>query len=346
MPSSPVPDPTTPRLRIGVCYDFRNPPDSGVTDQHLYAEIMEQVQWLDKIGADLVWFTEHHFVEDGYLPSWIPVASAMAAVTSHVRFGTDICLMPFNHPIRLAEDLAVLDNLSGGRVEIGLGMGYAPHEFRGFGFPVARRVSLMNEGIEILQRCFNGERFSYQGKRYQFENVIITPGYVQDGGPPLWIAAMSEAGALRAAHYNTNFLPQGLRKNSFDPWVDALKTSNRDPADYRVGIIRSILVTDDRNTDWPVIRVAEKYRMQLYQRFFEESGEGFGDGGDPVPQTWIVGNVDECVEQLKSFISDFGITDIVSMAVPPGLRAEQMAPSLEKLFKEVAPKLKQDIGQS
>ena len=128
-------------LRIGVAYDFRNPPDSGRTDQQLYAEILEQVQWLDGLGADLAWFTEHHFVEDGYLPSWVPVAGAMASVTSRMRFGTDICLMPFNHPIRLAEDLAVLDNLSGGRVELGLGMGYAPHEFRGFGFPVSRRVS-------------------------------------------------------------------------------------------------------------------------------------------------------------------------------------------------------------
>ena len=346
MPNQHPPQRVKPALRIGVCYDFRNPPDSGVSDQHLYAEIMEQVKWLDSIGADLVWFTEHHFVEDGYLPSWIPVASAMAAVTSHVRFGTDICLMPFNHPIRLAEDLAVLDNLSGGRVEVGLGMGYAPHEFRGFGFPVGRRVSLMNEGIEVLQHCFTGERFSYQGRRYQFEDVIITPGYVQEGGPPLWIAAMSEAGALRAAHYNTNFLPQGLKKKSFDPWIDALEKTNRNPADYRVGIIRSILVTDDRNTDWPVIRAAEKYRMQLYQRFFEESGEGFGDQGEPVPQTWIVGNVDECVEQLKTFITDFGITDITTMAVPPGLRADQMALSLEKLFGEVAPRVKKEIGLS
>ena len=109
-----------PELRVGVCYDFRNPPDSGVSDQTLYAEIMQQVQWLETVGCDLVWFTEHHFVDDGYLPSWIPVAGAMSAVTSHIRFGTDICLMPFNHPIRLAEDLAVLDNLSGGRVEVGL----------------------------------------------------------------------------------------------------------------------------------------------------------------------------------------------------------------------------------
>jgi alkanesulfonate monooxygenase SsuD/methylene tetrahydromethanopterin reductase-like flavin-dependent oxidoreductase (luciferase family) len=330
-------------LRIGVSYDFRNPPASGVKDQRLYAEILEQVQWLDQMGADLVWFTEHHFVDDGYLPSWTPVAGAMAAVTQNVRFGTDICLMPFNHPIRLAEDLAVLDNLSGGRVEIGLGMGYAPHEFRGFGLPVSRRVSLMNEGIEVLQRCFTGERFSYEGKRYQFEDVIITPGYVQDGGPPLWVAAMSEGGAARAAQYDTHFLPQGLKRRSFDPWVDALTSSGRNPRDYRVGIIRSILVTDDRNTDWAMVRAAERYRMELYKRFFEESGEGMGEKGEPVPQTWVVGDVEHCVEELKGFIEAFGITDIVTMAVPPGLRAEQMAPSLERLFKEVVPRLKAEV---
>jgi alkanesulfonate monooxygenase SsuD/methylene tetrahydromethanopterin reductase-like flavin-dependent oxidoreductase (luciferase family) len=335
-----------PELRIGVSYDFRNPPDSGVSDQHLYAEILEQVRWLDSIGADLVWFTEHHFVEDGYLPSWVPVAGAMASVTERVRFGTDICLMPFNHPLRLAEDLAVLDNLSAGRVELGLGMGYAPHEFRGFGIPVSRRVSLMNEGIEVLQRCFAGERFSYSGKRYQFEDVIITPGYVQQGGPPLWIAAMSEAGAARAAHYNSHFLPQGLRKRSFDPWMAALSSSGRNPRDYRVGIIRSILVTDDRNTDWPVIRAAEKYRMALYQKFFEESGEGFGERGEPIPQTWIIGDVEQCVEELVTFIEDFGMTDIVTMAVPPGLRAEQMGASLERLFRDVVPEVKRRVGET
>src|SRR5262245_11829289 len=135
-----------PPLRVGVVYDFRNPPDSGIAMPRLYAEILEQVSWLDRLGLDLVWFTEHHFVEDGYLPSWTPVAGAMAARTSRVRFSSDICLLPFSHPVRLAEDPAVLDNLSGGRIELGVGMGYAPHEFRGFGIPVPRRVSLTEEG--------------------------------------------------------------------------------------------------------------------------------------------------------------------------------------------------------
>ena len=93
----------------------------------------------------------------------------------------------------------------------------------------------------------------------------------------------------------------------------------------------------------PMVRAAERYRMELYKRFFEESGEGMGEKGEPVPQTWVVGDVEHCVEELKGFIEAFGITDIVTMAVPPGLRAEQMAPSLERLFKEVVPRLKAEV---
>ena len=112
------------------------------------------------------------------------------------------------------------------------------------------------------------------------------------------------------------------------------------PPNIGVGIIRSILVTDDSATDWPIVRAAERYRMVLYQRFFEESGQGLGERGEAIPQTWIVGDVDHCVTELQAFIATYGITDIVTMAVPPGLRSEQMAPSLERLFTEVVPRLK------
>ena len=332
-----------PALRFGLCYDFRNPPDSGIAMPDLYAQALEQIRWADHSGFDLVWFTEHHFVDDGYLPSWVPVAGAAASLTRHVRFSTDICLLPFNHPVRLAEDLAVLDNLSGGRVEVGVGMGYAPHEFRGFGIPVPRRVSLMDEGIEVLQRCFSGERFSYQGKRYHLEDVRITPGYVQDGGPPLWVAAMSEAGARRAARYGTHFLPQGPRE-AFDTWVSALTAQGRDPGDHRVGIIRGVFVSDDVEREWQQVRASERYRMQLYNRFFQESGEGLGNSGARVPQTWIVGNVDHCVDQLVEFIDTFGMTDIVTWGLPPGMTTADMQPSLERLADEVIPRVRARVA--
>ncbi len=331
-----------PPLRLGVVYDFRNPPDSGIDTPRLYAEILDQVVWLEQLGLDLVWFTEHHFVEDGYLPSWIPVAGAMAAKTSRIRFSTDICLLPFNHPVRLAEDLAVLDNLSGGRIEIGIGMGYAPHEFRGFGMPVSHRVSHTEEGLEVLRRCFTGERFSFHGKRYQFDDVIIKPGYVQPGGPPLWLATTTEASAHRAAKYDCHLLPQGPRDQTLVPWLDDLAASGRDPNQYRVGIIRSCLVTDDPERDWPPVRAAERYRMELYGRFFAAAGRGAGPHLDAarIPQTWVVGNADHCAAELSTFIDEHRLTDLVTWAVPPSMRPEHMNASLERFATEVAPRLK------
>ena len=332
------------KLRLGVVYDFRNPPESGMRTQDLYAAIMEQVVWLDSLGLDLVWFTEHHFVDDGYLPSWIPVASAMAARTQHVRFSCDVCLLPFNHPIRLAEDLAVLDNLSGGRVEIGAGMGYAPHEFRGFGFPVSRRLSLTDEGLEVLTRAFTGETFSFHGKRYHFDDVKITPGYVQPGGPPLWVAAMAETGAQRAARFDTNLLPQGPRGATLDTWRQILRDTGRDPATYRTGIIKSCLVTDDRARDWPAVREGERRRMEVYGQFRAAAGGHGGVRGvteeNRIPQTWVVGDVDHCVDELAAFIREYGFTDIVTWAVPPGMRPDQMAPHLERFARDVAPRLR------
>ena len=83
--------------------------------------------------------------------------------------------------------------------------------------------------------------------------------------------------------------------------------------------------------------------MELYQRFFEESGEGIGGKGETVRQTWIVGDVQHCVNELIAFIRDFGMTDIVTMAVPPGLRASQMNASLERLFREVVPEVRRRL---
>jgi alkanesulfonate monooxygenase SsuD/methylene tetrahydromethanopterin reductase-like flavin-dependent oxidoreductase (luciferase family) len=312
---------------------------------------MEQVVWLDGLGLDLVWFTEHHFMDDGYLPSWIPLASAMAARTEHARFSCDVCLLPFNHPIRLAEDLAVLDNLSNGRVELGVGMGYAPHEFRGFGLPVSRRVSLTDEGIAVLRHCFTGERFSFSGKRYDFKDVKITPGYVQPGGPPLWVAAMSEAGAKRCARFDANLLPQGPRGTVLDPWRAELAATGRDASGYRVGIIRSCLVTDDPERDWPPVRQAERYRMATYAKFQEELGGGAGAGGvrgntesARIPQAWVIGDVDHCVRELSAFIAEYGITDLVTWAAPPGLKPDHMNGSLERYFRDVAPRLRAAFG--
>jgi alkanesulfonate monooxygenase SsuD/methylene tetrahydromethanopterin reductase-like flavin-dependent oxidoreductase (luciferase family) len=331
------------RLRLGVVYDLRNPPGSGVTNPQFYAEAIEQAVWLESLGLDLAWFTEHHFVDDGYLPSWIPVASAMAARTRRLSFSSDISILPLYQPVRLAEDLAVLDNLSNGRVEIGVGLGYVPQDFAGYGLPVSQRVSRTDEGLEILTRCFSGERFSFSGKRYEAKDVIIKPDYVQPGGPPLWVAASSEQGALRAARFDAHLLPQGPYETTIKVWRDALASSGRDPDSYRVGIIKPCFVTDNRERDWPAIRTAERFRMAYYAKAFEAAGRGAPPDQDKerINQNWIVGDVDHCVAELGTFIRQYRITDMVTWAVPPGLRTDAVRDSLERFATEVAPQLRE-----
>ncbi len=174
-------------LRLGVAYDFRNPPESGLSHQALYAAIMDQVAWLDGLGLDLVWFTEHHFVDDGYLPSWIPVAAAMAARTRRVRFSCDVCLLPFNHPLRLAEDLAVLDNISGGRVEIGLDQVHAvaagrrlqrQHLLLAFiDAPIVETI------VERVARPVAAEQWAEVARRQRLEQAIGRDGRTRGGSP-------------------------------------------------------------------------------------------------------------------------------------------------------------------
>jgi alkanesulfonate monooxygenase SsuD/methylene tetrahydromethanopterin reductase-like flavin-dependent oxidoreductase (luciferase family) len=338
----------TPAVRFGVAHDFRCPSGSDFTLQDVYAQTIEQLRILDGLGLDQVWFSEHHFVDDGYLPSFAPVAGAAATATTRMRISTNISIVPFAHPIRLAEDLAVLDQLSGGRMEFGVGLGYAPHEFRGFGFPVAQRVSRTEECVDILRLAWSGERFSYEGKRYRFTDVRVTPDPVQPGGPPLWMAVSSEPGVERAVRYRTNVLPQGPVA-LLDDWRRQFAAAGGDPQAQRVGIIRTFLVTDDPDRDWPPLRAAERYRMQVYGRFAEEAGTGNASTfNDPerIPQRVFVGSVDECVDELTSFVRRFGLTDVVTWGSAPGLPPSALTPSMERFAGEVVPRVRARLDEA
>ena len=338
----------TPALRFGIVHDFRCPPGSDITMPQVYAETFEQIEHAEQLGLELCWFTEHHFIEDGYLPNFVPVAAAAASKTARIRFSTDICLLPFRHPVRLAEDLAILDNISNGRMELGVGMGYATHEFRGFDIPISRRVSLTEEALEVLQLAWSGEPFSFAGKRYRFSDLRVTPDPVQPGGPPLWLAATSPAGAKRAARFGTHLLPQGPKHLTIEPWKAAVK----DISDRRVGLIRGVFVTDDPEKEWEPIAVAEQYRRDIYVGLIKASSDHKSEVADrsgpkttrtPIPLNplaWTVGSADHCVAELEQLITDHGITDLVTWGGPPGLAPSVMNDSLTRFANEVIPKLR------
>jgi len=244
--------------------------------------------------------------------------------------------------LRLAEDVAVLDNISGGRMELGIGMGYAEHEFAAFGIPRSQRVSRTEEGIHVLRQAWSAEPVRFSGKRYSYEGVTVFPKPVQEGGIPLWMAAQSEPGARRAATFGTHLLPQGTRAATIDPWRDRLTATGGDPDDYRVGMIRPWLITDDAERDWAALKPAEIYRARRYTDWAIESGDAITDFRDPqrIPQTWVIGDADHCAETIGAFLAEHGITDLVTWAAPPGIRPSRMNESLERFARDVLPRLR------
>jgi alkanesulfonate monooxygenase SsuD/methylene tetrahydromethanopterin reductase-like flavin-dependent oxidoreductase (luciferase family) len=138
------------KIRFGLWYDFRNPSQWRQSSDRLYAETLDQIAWGENHGFDDVWLSEHHFIEDGYLPSIMPMAAAIAARTKRIRISSGVLLMPFHNPVRLAEDIAVVDVISGGRFELGIGVGFKHEEFEGFGVPFKERGARTNQSLEAM----------------------------------------------------------------------------------------------------------------------------------------------------------------------------------------------------
>jgi len=163
------------KVKVGYQLDFRNPPGSPLSFRDLYRESLAQAEAAEQLGFDSIWLTEHHFTDDGYLPALMPAAAAIAARTTRVSIGTYVLLAPFYHPLRLAEDAAFVDVVSGGRLRLGIGLGYRAEEFEGFGVPRAQRLGRTLETIEILKLAWSGERFSFDGRYFKFRDVRVLP---------------------------------------------------------------------------------------------------------------------------------------------------------------------------
>lgn len=336
------------RIRFGVIYDFRRVPGSEITMPDLYAQTLDQAERVDDLGFDHIWLTEHHFVDDGYLPSPLTVTGALAARTRNVLLGQDVLLLPHYHPVRLAEDLAVLDNLSRGRMMLGVGMGYVPGEFAALGTHPRQRLSRMEEGLDVLELAWKEERFDYHGKRYRLDDVRVRPRPVQSGGPPTWIAAMSEAGALRAARRGAHLLPQGDRAAVLDPYLAAVDSA---PERRRVGIVRHFLVTENAE-----LRAAfqgrssvfdgDSYISKKYQEWFAQIDDAMtrqlaeGEAhGRTIPQSLFAGSPDECIQEIESFTKEFALTDVVlaGWGTSSGDDPRQSTANLERFAREVMP---------
>jgi natural product biosynthesis luciferase-like monooxygenase protein len=158
-----------------------------------YAEILEQVEYAEELGYDSVWLTEHHRSEYGTFPSPAVMAAAIAERTKKVRIGIGVSILPFQNPVRIAEEWAMVDVLSGGRVNFGAGRGYQPREFEVMGADINVSREVFIEALDIIRGLWalpDGELFSYHGEYYDFTDIEALPRPIQNP-MPIWVAAVS-----------------------------------------------------------------------------------------------------------------------------------------------------------
>lgn len=250
----PVGSSAVSEVTFGAYYDFRcvDPEPAALTKR--WQAIIEQVRWAEQIGFGSVWVSEHHFVDDAYASSTLTLLAALAVATERMWLGTNVLVLPVHHPLRLAEEALTVDGLSGGRLRLGLGLGYRAADLEPFGVSLRQRRRRFEESFDTLRAACRGEAV---------DGMRVSPRPVRDGGPELWIGALSEPAIERAARIGDGFvcvLPEQVAT-----YVDARRRLGLD--DGRVTLGNQWIVADDPERAWAAVGPHVMYQVNAYIDF-------------------------------------------------------------------------------
>ena len=339
-------------LKIGVgLFTGQIPPGSSRTFHEEYRETIELVQLVEEVGLDSAWVSEHHFSADGYLPSLSVMLAAFAAVTERIELGTGVILAPFHDPIRMAEDLAVVDQISNGRVLAGFGIAWREEEFREFDIPVKERVGRTKELIEVLRLAWNEDRFDYHGKYFDFDGVAVTPKPARV--PPIFVGGFVDDAIKRAGRIGDGYISSRAEPSRVKQ-AFAMATEERAKAGHEgpplVGLLQNAFVTNDPEGAWPMVRDGIGHQLGTYSGWRAGTDvpgkplEVMPPGEDDIRRTTAFGTPDEIVEFLKPVCDAFkGYPEghLVLRLYYPGMTKEPAAEAIRMLASDVAPRLKE-----
>ncbi|HME72132.1 MAG TPA: LLM class flavin-dependent oxidoreductase [Myxococcota bacterium] len=221
---------STVNLHLGLRYDLRGPAEP----ERLYPAILEHAARAEAAGFDGLWVSERPFAHAAVVPAALPLLAAIAARTTHIRVGSALLPLPLYHPLRLAEDAATLDGLSGGRLELGLGLGEHTEGFDGFGVPVQGRLERFEESLLVLRQAWGESPVQFEGQYYRLVGPEVFPKPVQRPGPPVWIGASADTGVRLAARLADGFVA-GTRRAA-ERFLQVWCERGRDPAFARVAL--------------------------------------------------------------------------------------------------------------
>lgn len=302
-------------MKFGILQFFSWPQRRQVLAS-VYERVLQRIDIMEQAGYDAVWLTEHHFSDYSVCPS-IPVMGAYAAArTKRLRIGTGVTLAAFYHPLRLAEELALLDILSGGRLNWGAGRGFDQREFRAFGIPMAESQARFYEAVDIVMRAWCESRLTYQGKYFSFDAVEVLPKPCQQPHPPVWIACGSEDSlrfAASAGHSvllgpHSTFAEMGRDRDFYRTQLEAdgFSMSGRD-----IPMARLIAIAA---TDQEAEQVASEGVKWLIRTYVDP--RRFAATGDPVERylrsVVIHGTVERVADEVARLRAEIGMEYMIA----------------------------------
>jgi alkanesulfonate monooxygenase SsuD/methylene tetrahydromethanopterin reductase-like flavin-dependent oxidoreductase (luciferase family) len=245
---------------VALAYDMRAY-EGGASHAELYRAAIDQCAWADRHGFNSVVLSEHHGSADGYLPSPIVLGAAIGGATTSLLIRLSVVLLPLYHPVRLAEDLAVLDLACGGRVRLTVAAGYRPEEYAAFGLDIRRRPSLMESGIDVLKQAWTGAPFELDGR-----SVWVTPRPAQRPRPAIVLGGASPATARRAARIADDYQPLAARLDEL--YLEALAELGKSPPPGRRPVADGgpvfVHVSEDPDRDWAAIAPHALHESNAY----------------------------------------------------------------------------------
>jgi alkanesulfonate monooxygenase SsuD/methylene tetrahydromethanopterin reductase-like flavin-dependent oxidoreductase (luciferase family) len=336
-------------LGFGLITCQRYPGDPR-SDTELYAQALELAEQAEEGGLDSVWVSEHHFVDDGYLPSLLPLSAAIAARTRRVRVGTGLLLAPLHDPLRLAEDAAVTDLISRGRLTLGVGLGWREEEFAGLGVPLAQRVPRLVASLDTMRRAWRGDLVAGGPDR---PAVPVRPRPAQPGGPPLWIGAMSEPAIRRAGRIADGFMATEVTPGmlaSQVAWARESFLAHGRSGPFQLSVHLPVFAWDGPDA-WELIRDCHRYIGWKYEDMDAARGRG-GEPAAPPPLTSaqeaalresiIMGPPDQVAATIDEYRRMAG-GDLVFIArlYFPGLPWDVQRRALRLFTEQVAPRARE-----
>ena len=231
-------------MKLGLYFDLRNPAPWARPWPEVYGRALDLVVEAEHLGAASVWFSEHHLFTDGYLPQPLTFAAAAAARTSRVRIGTAVLVAALRPAALVAEEAAVIDQLSGGRLELGIGAGYSVPEYELYNADITKRYGLTDSAVAEIRRLL--------------DDGIVTPPAAQNPFP-LWLGYQGPQGAKRAGRLGVGLL--SLDPSLLDPYREGLIEGGHDPEIARTGGMLDIIVADDPEAAFE--RILPHYAHQL-----------------------------------------------------------------------------------